>query len=115
MLTAPILQSGIEVNLPKTRTVKAVRNERAVITITQEQTVYVGTKPVNIHDLDSIVLKKLGGDLNWPVYIRADGRVPWETVAAVMDVLEQAHISSLCMVTRPGRYSDKESPVDRGR
>jgi biopolymer transport protein TolR len=114
MLTAPILQSGIEVNLPRTRTVKVVRNEKAVITITKEQTVYVGTKPVNIHDLDSIILKKPGGDLSSPVYIRADGRVPWEALATVMDVLEQAHISNLSMVTRPGRYSDKERPAEGG-
>ncbi|MGH9327883.1 MAG: ExbD/TolR family protein, partial [Terriglobia bacterium] len=58
MLTAPILQSGIEVNLPKTRTVKVVKSERVVITIDKEQTLYVGNNPVNIHALGSIVEQK---------------------------------------------------------
>ena len=39
MLTAPILQSGIEVDLPKTRTVRAISEERVVVTIDKKQTV----------------------------------------------------------------------------
>ena len=49
MLTAPILESGIEVDLPKTRTVKAVAIQKVVITIDRRQTLYVGNDPVNIN------------------------------------------------------------------
>jgi hypothetical protein len=51
MLTAPILESGIEVDLPKTHTVKAISDEKVVVTIDKHQNIYVGNDPVNIHRL----------------------------------------------------------------
>ncbi|MGH9469293.1 MAG: ExbD/TolR family protein [Terriglobia bacterium] len=108
MLTAPILQSGIEVTLPKTRTVKVVKSEKVVITIDKEQTLYVGNNPVNIHALGSIVEQKLGGDATAPVYIRADQAVPYGTIAAVLDALEQAKVANLSFVTQPLRTKKAE-------
>jgi biopolymer transport protein TolR len=103
MLTAPILQSGIEVNLPKTRTVKVVRNEKVVVTIDKRETLYVGNDPVNIHLLGSTVQQKLGGNANTPVYIRADEAVPFGEFAQVMDVLKQANVTNVSIVTQPLR------------
>src|ERR1700735_2072515 len=51
MLAAPVLQSGIEVAVPKTRTGKEIRAQRLVVTIAKDQTVYLGDKPINLHDL----------------------------------------------------------------
>jgi biopolymer transport protein ExbD/biopolymer transport protein TolR len=45
MVTAPILQSGIEVDVPKTKTVKEISEERLVITIDKDQKVYLGNDP----------------------------------------------------------------------
>ena len=47
MVTAPVLQSGIEVNVPKTRTVKEITEERMVISINKQQRVFLGNDPVN--------------------------------------------------------------------
>ena len=44
MITAPILQSGIEVNLPKTKTVKEISEARMVVTIDRGQRVYLATR-----------------------------------------------------------------------
>jgi biopolymer transport protein TolR len=101
MLTAPILQSGIEVNLPKTRTVKVVRNEKVVITIDKSQTLYVGNNPINIHLLGPTVEQRLAGNTNTPVYIRADQEVPFGVFAEVMDVLKQANVTNVSIVTQP--------------
>ncbi|HEV2499167.1 MAG TPA: biopolymer transporter ExbD [Terriglobia bacterium] len=108
MLTAPILQSGIEVTLPKTHTVRLVKSEKVVVTLDKEQTIYVGNDPVNIHQLGSIVGKKLGGDPNSPVYIRADEAVPFGAFAGVMDVLKQAGITNVSIVTTPLRTKRQE-------
>ena len=51
MITAPVLQSGVEVNVPKTRTVKEITEQRTVVTIDRDQNIFLGDKPVNIHDL----------------------------------------------------------------
>jgi biopolymer transport protein TolR len=101
MLTAPILESGIEVDLPKTKTVKIVSNEKVVVTIDKKQTLYVGNDPVNINALGSIVLDRLKGDKNSPVYIRADRTVPFGTFATVIDALRQASITNINIVTEP--------------
>ncbi len=42
MITAPILQSGIEVDVPKTQTVKELTEQRLVVTIDRSQLVYLG-------------------------------------------------------------------------
>ncbi len=52
MVTAPILQTGIEVNLPQTRTVAVVDPEqRAVITISRDEMLFYRSNPVNFNEL----------------------------------------------------------------
>jgi len=101
MLTAPILQSGIEVDLPKTKTVKIVSEEKVVITIDKNHTIYVGNDPVNIHRLRVAVLDQLKGAGTQPVFIRCDGRVTFEAFAQVVDALKQAGFTNLNIVTEP--------------
>jgi biopolymer transport protein TolR len=101
MLTAPILQSGIEVDLPKTRTVKIAPEEKVVITLNKDNDIYVGNDPVNIHKLGEVVLGQLKGPGNTPVYIRCDRRVTFEAFARVVDALKQAAITNLNIVTEP--------------
>ena len=101
MLTAPILESGIEVDLPKTRTVKAVAIQKVVITIDRRQTLYVGNDPVNINLLGTAVEQRLQGSNNAPVFIRADQSVPFGTFARVVDTLKQANVSNINIVTEP--------------
>lgn len=101
MLTAPILESGIEVDLPKTRTVKAVAMQKVVITIDRRQTLYVGNDPVNINLLGTAVEQRLQGSSSTPVFIRADQSVPFGTFARVVDALKQANVSNINIVTEP--------------
>jgi biopolymer transport protein TolR len=101
MLTAPILESGIEVDLPKTKTVKVVSAEKVVVTIDKRQTIYVGNDPVNIHRLGSYVLDQLRGAGDSPVFIRCDQAVPFGAFAGVMDALKQANLTNVSIVTEP--------------
>ena len=101
MLTAPLLESGIEVDLPKTKTVKVVSDEKVVITVDKRQTVYVGNDPVNIHRLAESVLGQLKGEGNAPVFIRCDQSVPFGAFAQVVDALKQANLTNINIVTEP--------------
>jgi biopolymer transport protein TolR len=101
MLTAPILESGIEVDLPKTRTVKVVSAEKVVVTIDKKQTIYVGNSPVNIHRLGAFVLDQLKGAGESPVFIRCDQAVPFGSFAQVIDALKQARLGNINIVTEP--------------
>ena len=101
MVTAPILESGIEVDLPKTRTVKAVDVEKVVITIDRRQTLYIGNDAININLLGGTVSQRLQGSTNTPVFIRADQSVPFGTFARVVDALKQSGVTNINIVTEP--------------
>src|ERR1700733_12043222 len=72
MITAPILQSGIEVDLPKTKTVKELTEQRLVVTIDRAQLVYLGNEAVNIHDLGNKVKARMGNPASDAVFLRCD-------------------------------------------
>ncbi len=55
MVTAPVLQSGIEVSVPHTKTVKEITEERLVITIDRQQKVFLGNDPININQIGAAV------------------------------------------------------------
>jgi biopolymer transport protein ExbD/biopolymer transport protein TolR len=100
MITAPILQSGIEVDVPKTKTVREIIEQRIVVTVDKGQRVYIGNDPVNIHQLGS----KLKSQLKKPqdaVFLRCDETVPFGTFATVIDTLRQSGITNISIVTQP--------------
>jgi len=100
MLTAPVLQSGIDVAIPKTRTVNQVTEERMVVTIDRDQNVFLQDKPINVHDLPAR-LRTSGDPARRIIYLRADERVPFGAFASVMDAVKQAGITNISIVTRP--------------
>ena len=101
MLTAPVLQSGIELDVPKTRTVKEISQERMVISIDRAERLYLGNDGVNIHDLGKLIKERTGKDKQPSVFLRADRNVPYGTVAMVVDELRQNGIEQISMVTEP--------------
>jgi biopolymer transport protein ExbD/biopolymer transport protein TolR len=101
MITAPVLQSGIEVAIPKTRTVKEITEQRLVVTIDRDQQVFLGDSPVNVHDLGQKLRSASGDSTRKVIYLRADERVPFGAFASVMDAVKQAGITNISIVTRP--------------
>lgn len=101
MITAPVLQSGIEVNVPKTRTVKEITEQRLVVTINRDQEVFLGDSPVNLHELPDRLRDASGENTRKVIYLRADERVPFGAFANVMDAVKQAGITNISIVTRP--------------
>lgn len=100
MITAPILQSGIEVDVPKTRTVKEITEQRLVVTIDKAQRVYLGNDPVNIHQLPAKIKAQLKGPQDG-VFLRCDTAVPFGSFATVIDELRQSGINNISIVTEP--------------
>jgi len=100
MITAPILQSGIEVDVPKTTTANVINEQRVVITVDKAQRVYLGNDPVNIHDLGAKVQSQLKKSQD-AVFLRCDESVPFGTFASVVDTLRQSGINNISIVTQP--------------
>ena len=101
MISVPVLQSGIEVAVPKTRTVKEITEQRLVVTIDRQQRVFLGDQPVNIHDLTRKLRQPGVDDAKKVIYLRADERVPFGAFASVMDAVKQAGITNISIVTQP--------------
>lgn len=100
MITAPLLQSGIEVDLPKTKVVKVLQDQRLVITIDKAQLIYLGNEQVNIHELGAKLHAQMQ-NVTDAVYLRCDQAVPFGSFATVADALRQAGINNIQVVTEP--------------
>ena len=110
MITAPVLQSGIEVSVPKTRTVREITVPRLVVTVTRDQEVYLGDQPVNLHDLAGRLHQQNTDPSKQIIYLRADERVPFGAFAAVMDAIQQAGITNISIVTQPVNSNGTSTP-----
>ncbi len=103
MLTAHVMETGIDVAVPAVRTTKDSTQDRPIITVTKEGTTYLGDEPMNINLLADSVKKKYGEQM---VYVRADKDLRWEILAQVMAELGEGKIP-IGMVTRPDETGKK--------
>ena len=106
MVTAHVMEFGIEIDVPKTKYVRDSAKELPVINITRDGEPYLNEKPVNINELGAILERRYHGQA---VYVRADKGVTWEIVAQVLSALREAKIT-VNMVTQP-----EDSTEKRGR
>jgi len=98
MLTAHVMEFGIEVDVPKVRPVKENAKEMPVVSITKDGTTWLNDKAVNINDLPAAIRQRYGKAKG--VYIRADKQTIWEMVAQVTAEMGDAGFV-VNMVTQP--------------
>jgi biopolymer transport protein ExbD/biopolymer transport protein TolR len=106
MVTAPILQTGIEVQLPRTRAAKAVDPEqRAVITISHNEILFYRSDEINFNELGSRLNEEIGVE-GGPIFLQADEDVRWKTIVTVVDEIRASGFEEINLVTRP--YQEQE-------
>ncbi len=101
MVTAPVIQSGIEVNVPKTQLVKELAEEKIVVAIDRKHTVFLQNEPVNINDLGARIRERLPDPTRRSIYLQADESIPFGVYATVLDRLKLAGIDNISVVTQP--------------
>ncbi|HKV92196.1 MAG TPA: biopolymer transporter ExbD [Candidatus Angelobacter sp.] len=101
MVTAPVLQSGIEVTVPKTKVVKEISEERVQIIITKTQEVYIDNEHVRLDQIADALHKKFRDPRGQSVYVRADENVAFGAFATVMSAVKTAGITNVSIVTEP--------------
>ena len=102
MITAPVLQSGIEVAVPKTRTVKEITEQRAGGDHRPRSAGFSG-RQAGQHSRAAAEAAPAGSadPAKQVIYLRADERVPFGAFASVMDAVKQAGITNISIVTQP--------------
>jgi biopolymer transport protein TolR len=97
MVTAPLLQQGIDVDLPQAKGKEMSPVERIIITVKKDGKIYLDKSSVSIKSLRAKLLKKK----NKEVFLKADKDVPYGLVVTVMGELRELGIEKLGMVTEP--------------
>ena len=107
MVTAPMLQQGIDVDLPKTKPSPIkIEEERLVVTVTQSKNIYINKTPFSFEELQKKLTKILEADPHKEVFLRADKNVPYGFVVKVMAAIKEAGIQKLGMVTDVSEIAD---------
>ncbi|NLI83513.1 MAG: protein TolR [Deltaproteobacteria bacterium] len=103
MVTAPMMTQGIDVKLPESAAPAIPsEEERLVVTVNQDQRIYLNDHPVEMDTLGSkIAAIHQNRQSQQGVFLRADEKIPYGYVVQVMGVIRQAGIDQIGMVTEP--------------
>jgi len=104
MITVPVIQSGIQVSVPKTHNTRALTQNLLVVSVDRSGNIYIGDQITNIRTLAANLKQRLPAQTSpaqQAVYVRADEHVSWGVLARVMDAIKSGGLSTVQMVTQP--------------
>ncbi len=103
MVTAPMMEQGLEVDLPKTTTQNIrVKDAPLVITVKRDGSIHLAeSEPFGLDELEAKLGANLDHNPGLEVFLRADEKVPYGVVARVMAKARAAGVERLGMVTEP--------------
>ncbi|HSD94746.1 MAG TPA: protein TolR [Syntrophales bacterium] len=106
MVTAPMLQMGIDVNLPRVKAKSInVSEEKLVLTINGKQEIFINEFKTALPDLSTKLESIFKTRTDRELFMRADKEVPYGFVVQVMSEVRKAGIDKLGMITEPPRDS----------
>ncbi|QQR48892.1 biopolymer transporter ExbD [bacterium] len=101
IVTAPMVQNGIKVNLPHGKSKEAGNQQELVVTLNKKNELYFNSYPVKKEELVSTIQKALENNEDTPIYVRADETVSYGNVIDIVDNLKQAGVKYVAMSTQP--------------
>jgi biopolymer transport protein TolR len=109
MVTAPMMQQGIDINLPQ----EVAGNmdpsqERLIITLAKNERMYLNERRIDLPELEQTLRQASG--VTREVFLRADKDVPYGWVVKVMATIKQAGIERLGIVTIPVEDNGQRPP-----
>ena len=108
MVTAPMMQSGIGVNLPQAETDSKPAEEGLTLTVTKDQYVHVGESVININLLERRLIEYFANRPKKIVYLQIDKDVPWGVGVRIMDITKKAGVELIGILTEPIDVKDKK-------
>jgi biopolymer transport protein TolR len=101
MVTAPLMQSGIGVNLPQAETASAPAEEGLTITITKDRFIHMGANVININLLERNLETYFAGKSKKIVFIQADEGLSYGFFIDTLDIIKKAGVEGVGLITEP--------------
>ena len=107
MVTAPMLQRGLDVNLPVARRAQQITGERVFVSVPlsyrRDRVVHIGQEPVRIEILAERLRQQMQNRPDKEVYLQGDGRLSFQDLMDVMDRLKEGGVEKVGIVAKlPG-------------
>lgn len=99
MITAGVVEFGLEIDVPRTREVASTSEDYDFVNITSDGQLYLNTEPISVYDIAPRI-KERQGEEGPGVYVRAHKETPWEVVAQVVAECGAGKVV-VNMVTKP--------------
>ena len=101
MITAPIIQGGIEIEVPRAPSAPLQASEGIVITIDREGRLYLDDTPVTLEEFDAAVVQVIRRRDSQTVYVKGDTNVSYGVVLRVIGKLKEAEIEAVSLIAEP--------------
>jgi biopolymer transport protein TolR len=102
MVTAPLMQQGVQVDLPQTQAQYVQEDQQKVIlSITKDLKIYIGKTEVPRNQLEEKLMANQKLKTDKEIYLQADRVIPYGFVVDIMATLKRAGIEQVGMLTEP--------------
>ncbi|MBC8358053.1 MAG: ExbD/TolR family protein [Candidatus Aminicenantes bacterium] len=108
MVTAPMMQSGIGVNLPQAETESAPAEEGLTLTITKDKYIHMENSVINQFLLEQKLKEYFYGKEKRIVFIRGDESIPYGFLMRILDITKKAGVETVGLVTQPIEPEEKK-------
>lgn len=108
MVTAPMIQSGISVNLPQAETESTPAEEGLTLTITKDKYIHIESSVINQFLLEQKLKEYFYGKEKKIVFIRADESLPYGFVMRILDISKKAGVEITGLITKPIEPEEKK-------
>ena len=101
MVTAPLMQSGVEVDIPETESKQAIETKESdiVLTINSKSEIFINKTKIGLKTLKSKLQEIYKGKRKKEIYLRADKTIPYGFIVKVMAIAKNSGIDSMGMIT----------------
>lgn len=112
MVTAPMLATGLKVNLPQAKQAAPLNpNEPIVVTLAKDGQISLGSDAIDKSALIEAIRAKLGGDDSGVIHVRSDKEVPFGDVVGVLDLLAANGLTRIAIIAQARKSNEPASPL----
>ena len=108
MVTAPLMQRGIDVDLPRTDAQTSENEERLIVSVGKDGKIFINDVEIPVNDLREQVQKRVEHMKNKnAVFLRADRTLQYGVIMEVMDEIKRSGVPTVGLVTEPAAKKEK--------